>query len=451
MIKVYKDDVANVIVIEDGLIGYRAVNTLQAVKVETDNTLVDILNKTIEDGSGGRVKELHRIPFSEFVGLDEVSYGSSQQEVVDSLNGVFSASGSSGGGGEGSLNSDFKPTIQDQIIETTEDASISYQIVLQGSNSATIYGSTDIPSWLVLDQKTGIVMGTSPLYTGTSGSGIHDTYSFTVTCASPFGSSSGVVEVHVAEVTNDMFLTKAFDMQYVDYLYSQDNLGRDFPLNKNTTLEGWSIEAIVRLDSTTTGLYTLGSSSATSSWGIGANVVNGQLNLMIDYKTIPTGVMVNTSDWWSIIVTCDATSSSDVDFSDHLRVHVRNLSQGGSSIHSDITSSEVGEVYTVNRRASYGLSNYWGTYKLARSSLWRGVLTDSDCENIFNHSTNSPNTYIPDTATFWGGWSPEYGTVFPRVEEYNNILDGGNPSPVNRLTMNNMTAANIITVTVESN
>ncbi len=451
MIKVYKDDVANVIVIEDGLIGHRAVNTLQAVIVETDITLVDIINKTLEDESGGRVKELHQIPFTEFVGLDEVSYGSSQQEVVDSLNGVFSASGSSGRGGEGSVNSDFKPIIQDQTIETTEDASVSYQIVLQGSNKATIYGSTDIPSWLVLDQKTGIIMGTSPLYAGVSGSGIHDTYSFTVTCASPFGSSSGVVEVHVAEVTNDMFLTKAFDMQYVDYLFSQDNLDNNFPLNKNTTLEGWSIESIVKLDSTTTGLYTLGSSSATSSWGVGANVVNGQLRLMIDYKTIPTGINMNTTDWWSVIVTCDATSNADVPFSDHLRVHVRNLSQGGTSIHSDITSSESGEVYTANRRASYGLSSYWGDYKLARSSLWRGVLTDSECEAIFNHNTNSPNTYSPSTAVFWGGWSPEYGTVFPKVEEYNNILDGGNTSPTNRLTMNNMTAANIITVSIGSN
>ena len=451
MIKVYKDDVANVIVIEDGLIGHRAVNTLQAVIVETDITLVDIINKTLEDESGGRVKELHQIPFTEFVGLDEVSYGASQQEVVDSLNGVFSVSGSSGGGGEGSLNSDFKPIIQDQIIETTEDASVSYQIVLQGSNKATIYGSTDIPSWLVLDQKTGIIMGTSPLYAGVSGSGIHDTYSFTVTCASPFGSSSGVVEVHVAEVTNDMFLTKAFDMQYVDYLFSQDNLDNNFPLNKNTTLEGWSIESIVKLDSTTTGLYTLGSSSATSSWGVGANVVNGQLRLMIDYKTIPTGINMNTTDWWSVIVTCDATSNADVPFSDHLRVHVRNLSQGGTSIHSDITSSESGEVYTANRRASYGLSSNWGDYKLARSSLWRGVLTDSECEAIFNHNANSPNIYTPSTAVFWGGWSPEYGTVFPKVEEYNNILDGGNTSPINRLTMNNMTAANIITVSIESN
>ncbi|AUR84693.1 cadherin-like protein [Vibrio phage 1.063.O._10N.261.45.C7] len=450
MIKVYADSNANIIVIEDGLIGHRAINTLQAVVVEDNTQVIDIINKTLEDGSGGRVKELHQILLTDFVDKDENPYGTTQQEVVDTLNSLFSMSGSSGGSG-GTVNADFKPSIQNQTVETIEDANISYQMVLQGNNKATIYGSSDLPSWLVLDQKSGMLMGSSPPYAGVMGSGIYDVYPFTVTCASPFGSSSGLVEIHVAESTNDMFLSHAFDMQYVDYLYSTDNLSTNYPFNKNTTLEGWSVEVIVKLDSSTTGLYTLGASSGTSSWGAcGLHAVNNSLKLMLDYEIIDAGITLNTSDWWSIIVTCDATTNDTIDFEDHIRLHVRNLTQGVTT-HKNISTNESGKAYSANRRASFGLSNYWGDYKLGRASLWRGVLNDSDCDAIFNHNTNSPNIYTPSSATFWGGWSASNGTVFPKVEEYNNILDGGNPSPTNRLTMKNMTSLNIYTVTIPSN
>ena len=63
----------------------------------------------------------------------------------------------------------FAPDISAQSVSVEEGDAVNYTIALDsGSDIVTMYAETDAPSWLVLNQSTGVFTGTAPAFAGTS-------------------------------------------------------------------------------------------------------------------------------------------------------------------------------------------------------------------------------------------------------------------------------------------
>ena len=63
----------------------------------------------------------------------------------------------------------FAPDISNQSVSVQEGDTINATIALDsGSDIVSMYGETDAPSWLILNQSTGVFSGTAPVFTGSS-------------------------------------------------------------------------------------------------------------------------------------------------------------------------------------------------------------------------------------------------------------------------------------------
>jgi len=87
-------------------------------------------------------------------------------------------------------NADFVPTVANQTASVTEGDVLNFQIV-SSDNIVNQFVESDAPSWMSLDQNSGILSGTAPAYLGTSsdtivvnckaGNAVGGTVDFTVT------------------------------------------------------------------------------------------------------------------------------------------------------------------------------------------------------------------------------------------------------------------------------
>ena len=85
---------------------------------------------------------------------------------------------------------DFAPTIANQTVSITEGQVLNYSVVTSG-NIVNQFVETDAPSWMTLNQTSGVLSGTAPAYTGNSadvivvnckaGNAIGGRVSFTIT------------------------------------------------------------------------------------------------------------------------------------------------------------------------------------------------------------------------------------------------------------------------------
>jgi hypothetical protein len=85
---------------------------------------------------------------------------------------------------------DFEPTVADQTASVTEGDVLNFQII-SSDNIVNQFVETDAPSWMTLNQNSGVLSGTAPAYLGTSadtivvnckaGNAIGGTVDFTVT------------------------------------------------------------------------------------------------------------------------------------------------------------------------------------------------------------------------------------------------------------------------------
>ena len=93
-------------------------------------------------------------------------------------------------GGGSQPDATFTPTVADQTVTVTEANTLNFQIV-SSDNIVNQFVESDAPSWMTLDQNSGILSGTAPAYLGTSadtivvnckaGNAVGGTVDFTVT------------------------------------------------------------------------------------------------------------------------------------------------------------------------------------------------------------------------------------------------------------------------------
>ena len=217
--------------------------------------------------------------------------------------------------GQGSQpDTNFVPTVADQTVTVTEADVLSFQIV-SSDNIVNQFAELDAPSWMSLNQTTGVLSGTAPAYAGTAadtivvnckaGNAIGGTVEFTVT-----------VTVAQASYTNNSSLS--FD--------GTSNWLQGNPINM-TALErasngdgsAWTISMWVKPNNAT-GTQTLLVYGAGNDYTGGAITLKqqGGTSLVLNYGTVydsiilVSGNALTANTWQHVMVTFDGGTTGSV-------------------------------------------------------------------------------------------------------------------------------------------
>ena len=106
------------------------------------------------------------------------------------------------------------PQIDNYVLNVTESQGVNHTTTLASTNLVTMYSYEGLPSWLIGNQASGVLMGTAPAYDSTTTS--NNTMQYTVKGANPYGLDSGVVTLNVLQ--NGYTNTKSINFQNSDYL-----------------------------------------------------------------------------------------------------------------------------------------------------------------------------------------------------------------------------------------
>ena len=133
--------------------------------------------------------------------------------------------------------SSHKPDVSGQDLNTTEGASVYYTLQKDTNGDAvTMWAADNLPSWLLLNQTTGVLLGTAPTWTGTPGSGVTNDTAVTVRAANPFGVTEFTLTVKVGESGQSTNWTKAYEFDSSsDYMKQSGNSNHNNPLRKNVS------------------------------------------------------------------------------------------------------------------------------------------------------------------------------------------------------------------------
>ena len=216
----------------------------------------------------------------------------------------------------------FVPTVADQTVSITEGEVLNFQII-SSDNIVNQFVETDAPSWMSMNQTSGVLSGTAPAFVGTSadtivvncraGNAIGGTVDFTVT-------------VTVAEVayTNSKSLSLNGTSQWL-----QGNPTVMNALDRATNGDGnaWTISMWVKPDTTNTSNQTLLVYGAGDDYNGGAITVkqSGGTSLVLNYGTVYDNIILVAGNsfvnntWQHVMITFDGgtTGSVPADSSDY--------------------------------------------------------------------------------------------------------------------------------------
>jgi len=275
------------------------------------------------------------------------------------------------GGSQPDVN--FAPTVADQTVSVEEGDVLNYTII-DSDNIVNQYVEVDAPSWMSMDQSTGVLSGTSPSFLGTSadtivvnckaGNAIGGTIAFTVTVS--------VTEI-VASYTN----TKSLSLNGTSsYLNGNATLMDSMDRATNGDGNEWSISMWVKPNNNTgtQTLFVYGAGDDVNGGAITIKKVNAN-NIIINYGTTTENIILfgnafTHGNWSHLMVTFDGgttgNNSADVnDYYSRFNVYVNGAltSMIGGSSASGYTGVISGENTADNifriGRASNVHNNYF--------------------------------------------------------------------------------------------
>ena len=208
----------------------------------------------------------------------------------------------------------FNPTVANQTVTITEGNVLNFQIITS-DNIVNQFVELDAPSWMTINQVSGVLSGTAPAHTGTSadtivvnckaGNAIGGTVAFTVT-----------VTVAQAAYTNSLSLNFNGTSQWL-----QGNPLNITALDRATNGDGnaWSISMWVKPTGTTS-TQTLLVYGFGDDYNGGAITVkqSGGTSLVLNYGTVYNNIIsvgsnaFNTNAWNHILVTFDGGTTGSV-------------------------------------------------------------------------------------------------------------------------------------------
>ena len=166
----------------------------------------------------------------------------------------------------GSADTSLAPDVSNQSVTVTENGSINSTIALDsGSDLVNMYGETDAPSWVVLNQSTGQFLGTAPAFI----SGGTNSYVVNCKAANVLG---GIKNFTVTFVVEEVAYTNTkslfFENAVSSYLAGNAALNTSMVRSGNGSgsSDAWTLSMWVKLSTNTNGqtLFYFGDNDVTN-------------------------------------------------------------------------------------------------------------------------------------------------------------------------------------------
>jgi hypothetical protein len=296
----------------------------------------------------------------------------------------------------------FAPDISNQSFDLTEGQAFSVEIALDsGSDIVNIFGEENAPSWMVLNQSTGIFSGTAPAYNGSS-----DAYVVSCKGANALGGiTSFEVTLNVIEQTYTNTKSLKFDDGVNSYLGGNAALvtALERSGNGSGSSEAWTVAFwYKRTSSGQTGqtLFYFGHNDISNNGHIEIKQVqNGKIRLRYgsnnNYIQVQsTGTSIPTGNWTHVLVSYDggttgANSGSLSQYYSRFKIFANGVQQAVSNSQNNYgyTGSIVGQNYRFGRLVSGnypkdGLLNQLAIWSSDQSSNVTGLYNNGDTQDI---------------------------------------------------------------------
>jgi hypothetical protein len=415
--------------LDEPMLAPHPVNSLKAVG------LVDSIQVTVKDGAKILVESLPVAGAS----IDGTTVNADVATAVNQLNSLFTnTSGFSAGGVVG-----LAPTLSDYTLQVTEGDSINHATAIAAaSDLVTMYGFENLPGWLVGNQSTGVVLGTTPAYDGSTPS--NNTYTYTVKAGNPFGMSSATVTVTVLESVWQDTRSVAFSNQ--DYLGANAAL-LDGALGRSGSGSGtsdeWTISFWIKPSSPGSGRVILyyGSNDTTNGGHLEVRL-SSQNRLRVSYgsdnnhirKT--TSTAFTTGAWQHVCLTYNggttgASSGSLSDYYSRFSIFVDGSAVSTSNAHSNYgwSGSVSGQNFRVGKLVS---GNYLNGDKLNEIAIWSSDQSGAIAD-IYSTGATADLSDLSTAPTHW--WRMGDDDTYPTIQD--NVGTA-------HFVMYNMTAADIV-------
>ena len=431
MIKLYRDDAAKSIFIEDDN-GAQFPNSLQAIKNADDSVSIIDLARSIEIVSNE--------PFSEFVDDSGNQYGLTAQGTVDALNTEFSANGT--------ITNDLPSITSNLGVSLTEGETLNYELTADYGVGYE-WDLSNVPGVTTVDGNVRKIIGGSGLAAGE--------YAIPVKAINYNGEDSQVIEVSVG--SPPFANTKSVQFNNNDFLSSnagilQNVLGRS--ANGSGSSDAWSValwfKAGTASNASQTIIYYGGQDVANG--GHFQIKYNGQSNakrLEMRYGTsnnrlnfVTQNNSIVVGQWHHVLVSYDGgtTGSSSGSMSSYygrFRFFIDGVDITSSNTNSNNNFGYTGSV--LGQNFNIGKYNNGQTLrnncKIDELAVWDSDQS-SNASLIYNNGNPHDLINLSQAPAHW--WRMGDGDSFPYLfdvgTEANTIF-----------IMNNMTAADIVSDT----
>ena len=429
-LKVYRDSDANAAVIEttaDGTLGMFFNNELKAVG-NGDGTL-SIMD---EPKSTATVDffEVANVTYSDFTDSYGNSLGADEAAVCNSLNAIFSHTGSSTGAA---------PVITSSLSQSISDGDqVNYFAEATGGVS---YEWSNIPAGMSVNSANERNLIGSP----TGGPG---TYNITLKAINYFGTDTETV---VLTVTSSYANTKSIDFENQDYLGANASLldailGR--ASNGAGSSDAWTIHLWFKGSTNSTGqtIFYFGDNDTTNGGHINLRFIGGTDTLRLQYGTTnnyirwqSTNTALPAGSWKHIMITYDGgtTGSSQADLNDYysrFTVFIDGVDVTSSGSWSHNNYGYTGGIDPDNLRVGrYASGNYMRDgCRVDELAIWAGD-ESANIADIYNSGTPHDLDLLASSPDHW--WRMGDGDTYPTIQD--NVGTA-------HFVMYNMTVADIV-------
>ena len=303
MIKIYRDDEANAIFIENAN-GAQFLNSLQATV--PDSGLVDILDLARD------INVVSETSHTEFVREDGTAYPGTSTDVCNALNAIFQTSGSSQG---------LAPTITSSLaISLTQGDSLNYELTADYGVGYE-WDLSSVSGVTTVEGNNRKLVGGSTLSTGT--------YNIPVKAINYNGEDSETVVLTVS--TPPFSNTKSVQFNNSDYLGANASLldatlGRSG--NGSGSSDAWTIAFWFKPTTNSTGqtVFYFGDNDTTNSGHINVRFLGSNDNLRFQYGSNNNYIRFQSANssltpnqWQHIVISYDGgtTGASSADVADY--------------------------------------------------------------------------------------------------------------------------------------
>jgi len=422
-IKIYKDDSANAVFIEDAN-GVQFLNSLQATVTNGACNIRDLAKE---------VDIVTAVDFSEFVDQNDATYGVDSTEVCNALNALFSSSGT--------------PTTDLPSITSSLTASLVEGETLNYELTATFgvgyeWDLSNVPGVTTVDGNVRKIIGGSSLAVGT--------YNIPVKAINYNGEDSQTIVLTVS--TPPFANTKSINFSNQDYLGAnagqvESVLGRSS--NGTGTADAWTVSLWYKGSTDNSGqtIFYYGNNDTTNNGYMELRQVNasGQKRLRFRYGSSNNYIQALTGlgsitpgTWQHIIITYDggttgASSGSINNYYSRFKIYINGSVQSvvNSNSNYGYSGSIVGQNWRVGRFAS---GSHMRQSKVDELALWNTDQT-SNISSIYNSGVPFDLSTLTDDPRHW--WRMGDGDTYPYIQD--------NGSQANCVfQMYNMTSADIV-------